>query len=66
MSQGLAQSFLVRLPMSYFMSIQPNANLTMIGLAAPTATIFGIVINVVFYMIYNQKMKKQNTNLTIE
>lgn len=59
MSQGLAQSFLVRLPMSYFMSIQPNANLTMIGLAAPTATIFGIVINIVFFMIYNQKMKQE-------
>ena len=59
MSQGLAQSFLVRLPMSYFMSIQPNANLTMIGLAAPTATLFGIVINIVFFMIYNQKMKQE-------
>ena len=67
MSQGLAQSFLVRLPMSYWMSIRPNANLTMIGLAAPTATIFGIAINVVFYIIYNQNMKKvQNANLTIE
>lgn len=39
----------------------------MIGLAAPTATIFGIAINVVFYIIYNQKIKKaQNANLTIE
>lgn len=67
MSQGLAQSFLVRLPMSYWMSIRPNANLTMIGLAAPIATIFGIAINVVFYIIYNQNMKKvQNANLTIE
>ena len=65
MSQGLAQSFLVRLPMSYFMSIQPNANLTMIGLAAPTATIFGIVINVIFFIIYNQKMKQeQNLKIT--
>lgn len=67
MSQGLAQSFLVRLPMSYWMSIRPHANLTMIGLAAPTATIFGIAINVVFYIIYNRNMKKvQNVNLTIE
>ena len=40
MLQGLAQSFLIRLPMSYIMSIQPDASLTGIGLAAPTATIF--------------------------
>ncbi|MCR4818868.1 MAG: MATE family efflux transporter, partial [Fretibacterium sp.] len=35
MAQGLAQTFLVRLPVSWYMSIQPNASLTMIGLAAP-------------------------------
>lgn len=43
MLQGIAQTFIVRLPMSYFMSIQPDASLTMIGLAAPCATIFGII-----------------------
>lgn len=35
MLQGLAQSFLIRLPMSYFMSMRPDASLTYIGLAAP-------------------------------
>lgn len=34
MIQGLVQTLLVRLPMAYVMSIQPNASLTMIGLAA--------------------------------
>ena len=57
MMQGIAQTFLVRLPMSYTMSIQPNASLTMIGLAAPTATCFGILIHIVYYVRYN---KKQN------
>lgn len=52
MSQGLAQSFLVRLPMSYLMSVRPNTNLTLIGLAAPSATVFGIVINLVYYLIF--------------
>ena len=56
MLQGLAQTFIVRLPMSYFMSIQPDASLTMIGLAAPCATIFGIVINVTYFVILNRKM----------
>ena len=32
------RQFLIRLPMSYLMSIRPNASLTGIGLAAPTAT----------------------------
>ena len=31
------------------MSIQPNASLTMIGLAAPTSTAVGIVLNICFY-----------------
>lgn len=57
MIQGLAQSFLVRLPMSYFMSIQPNASLTYIGLAAPTATIFGIVLCTIYYVYQNKKFK---------
>ena len=39
MVQGLVQTLLVRLPMAYIMSIQPNASLTMIGLAAPTSKI---------------------------
>lgn len=50
MIQGLAQSFLVRLPMSYLMSIRPDADLTGIGLAAPTATIFGIILCTIYYM----------------
>ena len=50
MAQGLAQSFLVRLPMSYIMSIQPNASLTWIGAAAPTATCFGILLCFIYYL----------------
>lgn len=49
MLQGLAQSFLIRLPMSYIMSIQPDASLTGIGLAAPTATVFGIILCTLYF-----------------
>ncbi|WP_167959165.1 MATE family efflux transporter [Anaerosporobacter faecicola] len=59
MAQGLAQTFLVRLPMSYIMSIQPDANLTSIGLAAPTATVFGIAICSTSFIIYQKKLKKR-------
>ena len=57
MLQGLAQTFIVRLPMSYFMSIQPDASLTMIGLAAPCATIFGIVINLIYFVKVRREME---------
>lgn len=57
MTQGLAQSFLVRLPMSYFMSIQPDASLMNIGLAAPSATIFGIILNMIYFIWYDRKLK---------
>ena len=50
MIQGLVQTLLVRLPMAYIMSIQPNASLTMIGLSAPTSTAVGILLNVCFFL----------------
>lgn len=53
MVQGLVQTLLVRLPMAYYMSIQPNASLTRIGLAAPTSTMVGILLNVGFYLYLN-------------
>lgn len=62
MAQGLIQTLLVRLPLAYFMSIQPNASLTNIGLAAPVSTIVGIVLNVGFFIylerVGNEKTKK--------
>ena len=59
MFQGLFQTLLVRLPMSYYMSIQPNASLTKIGLAAPTSTAVGIILNTLFFIYFNKKMKAQ-------
>lgn len=48
MAQGLIQTLLVRLPFAYFMSIEENASLTKIGLAALVSTIVGIILNVGF------------------
>ena len=55
MIQGLVQTLLVRLPLAYYMSIQPDASLTMIGIAAPVATVFGIILNVIYYIVMNRK-----------
>lgn len=60
MAQGLIQTLLVRLPLAYFMSIQPNASLTNIGLAAPVSTIVGIVLNVGFF-IYLERVRNKKT-----
>ena len=56
MLQGLAQSFLIRLPMSYIMSIRPNADLMGIGLAAPAATVFGIFLCTIYYFHMKKKL----------
>lgn len=59
MVQGLVQTLLVRLPMAYLMSIQPNASLTKIGLAAPTSTLVGIVLNVCFYLYLERRSRRE-------
>lgn len=60
MTQGLIQTLMVRLPLAYFMSIQPNASLTKIGLAAPVATTVGIVLNVGFFIYLNQTEQRKS------
>ena len=60
MTQGLIQTLLVRLPLAYFMSIQPNASLTKIGLAAPMATTVGIFLNIGFFIYLNRAEQRKS------
>ena len=60
MTQCLIQTLLVRLPLAYFMSIQPNASLTKIGLAAPVATTVGIFLNVGFFIYLNRTEQRKS------
>lgn len=55
MAQGIIQTLLVRLPLAYFMSIQPDASLTKIGLAAPISTAVGVLMSVCYYLYMNKK-----------
>lgn len=57
MAQGVFSAFAVRMPVSYIMSILPNANLTHIAFAVPISTIGGIIIFAVYYVILNKKNK---------
>ena len=59
MIQGLIQTLLVRLPLAYVMSIQPNASLTKIGLAAPISTLVGVILNIAFYLYLNHREKNK-------
>ena len=59
MIQGLVQTLLVRLPTSYLMSIQPNASLTKIGLAAPVSTLVGVLLNTAFYLYFTHSQQKE-------
>ena len=59
MVQGLLQTFLIRLPMSYIMSIQPNATLTGIGAAAPCATMFGITLCFIYYKLMGRELDRK-------
>ncbi len=58
MIQSLVQTLLVRLPLAYYMSIQPNASLTKIGLSAPISTAVGIVLNVAFYIHWTRRQRR--------
>ena len=55
MTQGMIQTLLIRLPFAYVMSVQPDASLTMIGLAAPVSTTVGVVMCAVYYWHMNRK-----------
>lgn len=56
MLQGLAQTFIVRLPVAYAMTVLPDPSLFKIALAGPSATLFGIVLNVIYYFYYKKSL----------
>lgn len=56
MLQGIIGAFGVRVPVSYFMSIQPNPSLFHIGLATPMSSIVQLLLCLGF-MVYLKKKK---------
>ncbi|RHU41509.1 hypothetical protein DXD15_14985 [Blautia sp. TF11-31AT] len=60
MIQGILGAFCVRVPVSYFMSIQPNPSLFHIGLAIPMSSILQLVLCYLAGMVYvNKKYMKR-------
>ena len=46
--QGILSTFLVRIPVSWLMSRLPEVTLFQVGFATPLATVFAIVITVIY------------------
>ena len=54
-AQGILCTFLVRIPVSYFMSRIPGASLFMVGFATPLATVMGILMDVVYLILLERR-----------
>lgn len=62
MLQGVISTLCIRIPFSLCMSRLPHPTLTMVGLSAPAATIFGILFFLVCFSVL-QRQKRQDTQL---
>lgn len=63
MLQGIIGAFCVRVPVSYFMSIQPNPSLFHIGLATPMSSALQLVLCVGFMLILNKNGMRSKSKI---
>lgn len=52
--QGILSTFLVRIPVSFFMSKIPGVSLFQVGFATPLATVFAIVITILYLRMHSK------------
>lgn len=55
MIQGIAGAFLVRVPVSYLMSLRPHVTLFQIGLATPASSVLQLILCVGFMLIVRRR-----------
>ena len=60
MIQGIAGAFLVRIPVSFFMSRQPDASLFRIGLATPMSTVLQILLCFAYLCLLQRAERKEH------
>ena len=60
MFQGIAGAFLVRIPVSFFMSRQPDASLFRIGLATPMSTVLQILLCFAYLCLLQRAERKEH------
>lgn len=59
MTQGLVGALVFRIPLAFFFSSLPHANLFYLGMATPSASIFQIVICVSYFIYFQKKLVKK-------
>ena len=59
MIQGITSAFCIRIPVSIFMSRLPGASLTLVGLATPITTVYGIILFIICFSLVKQKEHKR-------
>ncbi len=60
MMQSLIAAFLVRVPFSLLMSKKPDVSMFEMGLAAPVAAVFSLLISIIYFIILEKKRKNKN------
>lgn len=59
MLQGILSALCIRIPVSLLMSRLPDTSLTLVGLAAPISSVFGIVFFAVCFAVLRRKHQLQ-------
>lgn len=59
--QGILSTFLIRIPVSYFMSKIAGVSLFQIGFATPLATVFAIILTAVYLIWFEKKQAIKGT-----
>jgi putative MATE family efflux protein len=62
MIQGITSAFCVRIPVSIMMSKLPGASLTMVGLATPITTVYGIIFFLICFALLRKQSDSQAKN----
>lgn len=60
MWESLSRTFLLRLPISYVMSVGPEATLTGVALAGPVSTACGIGVSLIYYRLLQKRLRRQS------
>lgn len=58
MVQGITSALFLRIPIALFMSHLPNTSLTLVGLATPITTVYGLIFFGICFIWFNAHIKK--------
>ncbi|MCI5595211.1 MAG: hypothetical protein MR380_00560 [Lachnospiraceae bacterium] len=64
MIQGITSAFCIRIPVSVFMSRLANTSLTLVGLATPITTIYGIFFFIICFLILKPGRPKTQRSIS--